>query len=285
MNRGIIAPPGKITIKQGGFQMKGGLTPEEIRYYLMYWDKVIIPDNNLISIGIPGEEELIKCGAIWRPRVKFQGAFDAAQAMLGCQAIIAEQMLKDKSTDWVIHQIGQEATALDNFSHTQNVIRVDLSNVLPAPHGDVPIHDVLDFKERRKTELAALHETLDDIYLEILSSPDNELAAKKCTSRFEDSIKDLDKVSKEKFKRVGRFDLSAELNLNGKDIVNGAASGAVLDFFSNGFTMPIATTIGAIGSAIKISAKSTKSLTSAKERTKLSYLSSAHKEEVLHENS
>ena len=62
MRRGIIAPPGKIQIRQEGFQMNGSLTPEEIRYYLMYWDKVVIPDNNLIHIGFPEEEELIEWG-------------------------------------------------------------------------------------------------------------------------------------------------------------------------------------------------------------------------------
>lgn len=281
MNRGIIAPPGKITVLQQGFQFKG-LTQEEIRYYLMYWDKIIIPDNNIVSIAFQDEEELIECGAIWRPKVQWRGPVNGGgEEVLASQAIIAEQMLRDKSTDWVVHQIGREMTTLDRFSQKNNVIRVDLSNLLPSPNADVPIVEVLDFKNRRKDELAALHETLDELYFEILSSPDDNLTAKKCTARFQESLQNLEAVSNEKFKRVKRFDLSAELNLDGKDIANGAASGAILDFFSNGFTMPIATAIGAIGSMIKVSVKSSRGLTAAKEKTKLSYLSLAHEEAVL----
>lgn len=265
--------------------MNGSLTPEEIRYYLMYWDKVVIPDNNLIHIGFPEEEELIECGAIWRPRVQFFGRFNGAQAMLDSQAKIAELVMKDKSTDWVIHQIGQETSVLENFSHDRNVLRVDISNILPSPHESVAIIDILEFKERRKAELEALHENLDDIYFEILNSPDNDLAAKKCISRFEESLNDLGKVSKEKFRVIQKYDLTAELNLNGKDMVNAAASGAAIDFFTNGFSMPIATALGAIGSVVRVKAKATKSLKAAKDRTKLAYLSSAHKEDLLHATS
>tara|TARA_R110000772_G_scaffold238722_1_gene350708 strand:- start:1988 stop:2833 length:846 start_codon:yes stop_codon:yes gene_type:complete len=281
MRRGIIAPPGNIVLQQEGFLMKETLTAEEIRYYLMYWDKIIIPTNNLIHIGFAEEEELVECGAIWRPRVQLVGSFSGAQAMLDSHAKIAEMMMKDKSTDWVIHQIGQEISVPKNFSQDRNVLRVDISNALPSPHGKVAIIDILDFKERRKTELEALHETLDEIYLEILTSPDSDLAAKKCISRFECSLNDLGRVSKEKFRIIQKYDLTAELNMNGKDMFNAAASGAVIDFFTSGFSMPIATALGAIGSVVRVNVKATRSLNAAKDRTKLAYLSSAHKEALL----
>ena len=55
--------------------MERSLSAEELRYYILYWDEVVIPGNNLVYIGVPEEEELISCGAISRPRVAFQGAF------------------------------------------------------------------------------------------------------------------------------------------------------------------------------------------------------------------
>jgi hypothetical protein len=52
-------------------------------------------------------------------------------------------------------------------------------------------------------------------------------------------------------------------------------SGAVIDFLSNGFTIPIATALVAIGSCVKISGKSTNTFSAADERLKLGYISKA----------
>ncbi|MEN8636348.1 hypothetical protein ABFV74_11650 [Pseudoalteromonas distincta] len=53
------------------------------------------------------------------------------------------------------------------------------------------------------------------------------------------------------------------------------ASGAAIDFLSNGFTMPIATTLAAIGACVKVSGKSTNTFSAADERLKLGYISKA----------
>ncbi len=59
MDRGVIASPGIITPLSQGFRMERSISPEELRYYVMYWDKVVIPRNNLVYIGVPEEEDLI----------------------------------------------------------------------------------------------------------------------------------------------------------------------------------------------------------------------------------
>ena len=45
------------------------------------------------------------------PLTVFQGSFQGDQttnAVLACQSIVANKLVKDKSVDWVIHQIGNE---------------------------------------------------------------------------------------------------------------------------------------------------------------------------------
>jgi hypothetical protein len=75
MERGVIALPALIDITLNGFTMKRSISPEEIRYYALYWDKIIIPGSNLIYVGIPEEELLIETGVVERSRVNFSGAF------------------------------------------------------------------------------------------------------------------------------------------------------------------------------------------------------------------
>jgi len=260
-----------------GFGLSSNLTPEDIRFYLMYWDKIIIPTNNLIHFRVPDEEDLIKCKALWRPRTSLVGRFsgnEVGEAIIKGQSEIAELMLKDSKTDWVVHQTGNQIFLPKENSNFRNTIRVDLSGVLPVPSKDTNINEILEFKEKRGAELEALHTTLDELYKEILKSPDPALEAKSVFSRLNKEIESLEKVSGEKYKKTSKFDLSVELNLNCKDIAMAGASGTVIDFF-NGFTMPIATTLAVIGACVKISGKSTNTFSAADGRLKLGYISKA----------
>lgn len=284
MNRGIIAPAGIVTKLDKGFTMERSLSIEELYYLIMYWDKIIIPSNNLVYIGIPQEEILISSGAIERPKINCQGSFNGdmiANLLLSSQSIVSKELMKDTSTDWVIHQIGDEAVYPENFNVKKNIIQINLANALPVPNKDISIYEILKFKEVRKDELNELHNSLDELYLNILSSPDSILESKKSISKLKNDIEVLNKVSKEKFKTTKKYDLTTELNLNPKDISYGAIAGGIFDFFSTGYTIPIGTIIGASLSAIKINAKASMSFAPASQNTKLSYLSKASNENIL----
>ncbi|RPA35390.1 hypothetical protein EGC78_05870 [Shewanella frigidimarina] len=284
MERGIIASPGIINRLQQGFQMQRSLTIEELQYYILYWDKIVIPGNNLVYIGLPEEDLLLQAGAIERPRVGFQGSFQGDQvtdAIMSCQSLVAKELVKDKSVDWVIHQFGGDSLFPDGFNQRRNVIRVDLSGVLPVPAENINIYEILEFKNRRKDELKQLHAYLDSVYELVLSAPDQELAHRKAISDLSNAINDLDTVFKERFENTKKYDITAELNLNGKDISVGAASGAIIDFFATGMTIPIATVAGAILSTLKVSAKAANTFQPASHNTKLAFLSKAKSEGLL----
>ena len=261
--------------------MERSLSIDELRYYILYWDKVVIPGNNLVYIGLPEEEQLIESGALERPKVGFSGRFEGDQvtnAILSCQSLVAQELVKDKTTDWVVHQLGGECKFPNGFNQRRNIIRVDLASSLPVPTGDVNIYELLEFKEQRKDELYSLHAHLDDLYEQVLSSADQDLASKRAVSDLAKSISDLDSVTNERFSKTGKFDLSAELNLSGKDISVGAASGAIIDFFASGMTLPIATIAGALISTIKVQSKATNTFQPASHNSKLAFLASAKRE-------
>ena len=284
MDRGIIASPGIIKRQSKGFRMERSLSIDELRYYILYWDKVVIPANNLVYIGIPEEDLFIESGALERPRVGFNGRFEGDQvtdAILSCQSVVAKELLKDKTTDWVIHQIGDECIFPSNFNQSRNTIRVDLASSLPVPIGEVNVYELLEFKEKRKDELESLHSHLDSLYEHVLSSIDQDLSSKKAVSGLAKSISDLDSVTKERFVKSRKFDLTAELNLSGKDILVGAASGALIDSLTSGLTIPVATIAGAIISSVKVQSKASNTFRPAEHNLKLSFLASAKNESFL----
>lgn len=283
MDRGVVAAPGILHPRERGLLMERPLSSEELRYYLLYWDRVVIPGNNLVYIGVPEEQDALEAGAIERPRVAFSGQFQGDQvayAVLACQALVAEELVKDESIDWVIHQFGPHCLLPNDYAEERNTLRVDLLEALPVPAGEVPLPEVLEFKETRKDELDALHEELDQLYQEALQAPDTDLQSRKTVSDLRQRIKDLDAVTHEKFRGIKRFDLSAELNLSGKDIVTGASGGSIIDFFATGYTVPLGAVIGAVASTIRIRSKATNSFEAAKENSKLAYLASAEEQGI-----
>lgn len=280
MKRGIIAAPGIIEPSAEGFSVKPSLTAEDIRFFILYWDKVIIPTNNIVHFGFVDEDDLVGCGAIWRPRVQHQGKITGMEILKG-QCEVAAAMMKDKSTDWVIHQTGNQFHIPEESATLRNVIRINLAGSLPVPSQDININEILEFKERRSDELRVLHSTLDEIYLEVLSSPDSNLANLKAVEKLRDDIRNLNKVSAEIFKSDKKFDLSTEFNVVGKDVVLALAGGAYLDTLIGVSSFPIAAAIATLASTIKISFKASKTFTHIGTTSKLSYLSRASREDIL----
>lgn len=73
-------------------------------------------------------------------------------------------------------------------------------NILPVPNMDVPIQDILEFKERRSDELRRLRGEIDDLEVRLQSAKDS-VEIKGIWIEFEDrlesNVADLNKVMKE----------------------------------------------------------------------------------------
>lgn len=281
MKRGIIATPGIINRLPKGLQMAGSLSLDEMRYYALYWDNVVIPTNNLVHMGLPQEEAFISAGAIERPNVAFNGSYEGDQvtnAVLSCQSIVAKELVKDKRIDWVIQQFNDELIILDDYIEERNTLRIDLASCLPVPTGEINIHDILNFKELRKTELIALHEYLDEVYQQALLFPDQTLASKKAISNLTRAIEDLDKVTQEGFKEYMKHNLSTVFNLYKDKIGEGVIMDLTVSALMGSPIVPAVTIGGIVSATIKISMNSTQTFRPADQNLKLAYLSKAKKD-------
>lgn len=281
MKKGIIATPGIINRLPKGLQMAGSLSLDEMRYYALYWDNVVIPTNNLVHMGLPQEEAFISAGAIERPNVAFNGSYEGDQvtnAVLSCQSIVAKELVKDKRIDWVIQQFNDELIILDDYIEERNTLRIDLASCLPVPTGEINIHDILNFKELRKTELIALHDYLDEVYQQALLFPDQTLASKKAISNLTRAIEDLDKVTQEGFKEYMKHNLSTVFNLYKDKIGEGVIMDLTVSALMGSPIVPAVTIGGIVSATIKISMNSTQTFRPADQNLKLAYLSKARKD-------
>jgi hypothetical protein len=288
MKRGIITNSGRMLRNDSqSVSLSGGLTDNDLNYYLLYWDKIVMPTNNLIHMAIRDEEELLKTNVLERPRIAFNswstnvkdGSFDP---FVIAQSIVANNLLStDKLTDWTIHQLGDQIVIGNDQKKEFEAIRVELIKCLPVPNGQLNFAEILEFKEKRKDELSELHSKIDSLYIDILNSPDKDLALRKSISEFNKSIKNINSVTKERFKSLTKYNLTTELNLNGKDLSIAIASGAVFDFYTNAFTIPIGTIASGFASLIKLKANRTTSIEKSKNKLKLSYLAEASKKGII----
>lgn len=280
MERGVIAFPGIVVPRANGFLLKRTLSVEEIRFYLMYWSRIVIPSSNHVNIGVPDEEDLIAFQAIERPRVHFSEAFRGnmmAHALLSSQEKVASELLADKATDWVMHQFGESLSFLDSDAVERNVLRIDLLNTLPVPIADAPISEILEFKLRRAPELLQLHDALDSIYFSVLSSPDQDLASRKELASLRQAIASLERVQKERFKFTRKFDHSIEFGFDVSRLGTAVAAGAAYDLVS-GYIVPVGALLGGVGSLVKLSFKASYSIDATKDKQKLAYLGRAASE-------
>lgn len=285
MKRGIVASPNIIKPIHDGFVIERSLGVEELNFYALYWDRVVIPTNSFIHARIHDEEALVDCGLVERPRVQFYGGFnsrDMPAFLSKIQVDITKNLIEsDRGMDWVLHQIGDKLILPGVEVDSKRSLRFELMNALPVPVGTVLVADLLEFKERRADELNVLHDTLDSLYLDILKSPDQDLAAKKTVADLKKAIADLDTVSSEKWKATSKFDFSVNFNLDCGKIASALAAGAVFDFYTNMFTAPVGTIAAPFMSLLNVKAGRATAIQASEKENKLSYLSSARLEKII----
>ena len=284
--RGIIATVAQINTFNDGFSFntqEGGLSENDIKYFLLYWDKIVIPSNNLFYAGVPYEKDLIASEIIERPMLSLQGSFSSSnlgKILLDGESKIVEKKMEDKKINWTIHQFNEKLILPDSKRKEKDIFKFDLINALPVPLDKINIHEIIEFKERRKDEFIALHDTLDKLYFDIIKSPDSDFKASNTMKTLNIALEDIEKVQKEKFKIFSKYDLTTELNINGKDILNGIVAGGIIDW-RTGTQIPFGTILGGIAPMIKISLKKTTTFSGAENKLNLAYLSRAKKEKII----
>lgn len=223
MQRGIVTTPVILGEPTKGYNLniERFLTDEELNYYILYWDKIVMP-KFAIHLGLKNEQELIQCGVL--SRMPFHSSnissADLPRLNVSAQYTAVDELRKSEpGTDWRIHQIGSRLNSPYDFSVNspfKERISIELMGLLPVPQSGVNLHDILEFKERRCPELTALHSYCDDLYLEVLNSADPNLQRARNFTKLKKAIDDLDRINSQGWQSPIKFnlDISSEFDIS-----------------------------------------------------------------------
>src|SRR5690606_28875201 len=235
MERGIIASPGRVVQNNNGALKLAKVDSTDINYFLLYFDKVVIPQNNLIFLEDEIMRSLVSEKIIDSPLVRiesYNSRTDPVDVFTQARTITANKIISDDPfNDWTIHQIDDEPELVKKGVTKFNSLRVEFLNCLPVPSKNVSYEEILRFKNDRRSELAELHKGLDELYLDVLRSPDYEFARRREVSELQKALANVHRVSKEKFKFLTNYSLTTDLNINYQSILASVGVGYSLDLF------------------------------------------------------
>lgn len=284
MERGVIFTRSElIKIAGQGFRTGKAITRLDINYFLLYWDRLVSPTNNVVHFGLPCEDELISLGKLEVLKFSAKNMEDSFYCEFDAlsQAKSLELMRgKYKSTDWRIHSLNEELNFSDSDSVVKQTLRFDLCNLLPVPGPDVNLNEILEFKERRSDELIALHSYIDELYFEVINSGDFELSKAKAFGGFERALADLDALNSQGWRSPIKFDISSSFEFDLNQMMTAATAGVAAINSEHPLAMlSVGAVASVLGGFIKVTPKMQSVLKDGNKN--LAYLAKAKVEGVI----
>ncbi|MFH4776802.1 DUF6236 family protein [Vibrio alginolyticus] len=208
MDRGIVITPNYSIMPNGGLQVRGGVDATDLRQYMLFWDKIDYPTNNIIHYaGGPDIEFLKDIGMASSTEVRFERVLphENGTIFLNAQMATYEKNSKNEDEEWSIAQPNSSLTIPEGYSVNQGSLIFELYNAIQIPTPEVPLEDIKRFKDAREPELLSLRDSMDNIVDGIMVSGDIPKRKTKALSKLHRDLNDFNRVMKETgFQRVKR---------------------------------------------------------------------------------
>ena len=201
MKRGVVITGGNIRSMSDGLEESPGIASLDLRFYLMYFDMIDRPTNNVINVRPSADEQyLASCGVLTHTRVIFTGSFTfGAEIMITAHEKAHAIRSSAQGELWTKGLSGVQFIQPNPEQAVKTVIEMSLYQALPCAAEDVPFDEILEFKHRRHSELLALRAHLDEVYESIISSQDILRANSAALVRLEQALSDLSNAVKPSF--------------------------------------------------------------------------------------
>lgn len=237
--------------------IKSDIDSNKLRQYLLYWDKIDFPNNNIISNASSPEVEYLEKAHVLK-RTNFypniNGLINMEKLYLDMQMYAFNQNNNNQDNEvWSIAQPTKKILLPKEDSIKARTLQVELYNSIPVPIADVNLEDILNFKERRYDELQEFRIVMDEMYTSIMDSPDKDLSKDTTVIKLQNKINELNKVMDEsKIKRI-LSTVKVELDFSGLGTILGTIAGHTVN------SSITSTILGAVGgaaiSSIKVSSE------------------------------
>jgi hypothetical protein len=154
----VVSPP--VEIQGSTLRFLSQLDPQELRFALLFWDKLVWPKSRSVYIASgPDESFLEQAGILGRPEYTFSGVAAPGLARTQIQAFL--DLDRREPGVWSLAQ-GEDSFLLKDRILTEgNGAFVELHRAIPVPDKDVPLDDILRFRDKRSDELQLLRHRID----------------------------------------------------------------------------------------------------------------------------
>lgn len=235
MERGIVISPDFHFLPNGSTYFEAASDPDELRKYLLYWDKIDVPLTTMVLFESSDFDFLSDAGVLTRTPfstsdVRLMQVRDShkmtlpkeagVEILLGHEHVFHE-MCKKEPGAWSKAQMSTALLSKNEVS--REAVEFELYNAIPVPNSVTPLNDILEFKESHRDELIAFRTYLDELYQKIISSADIPRAKITELQRLETAIKDVNRVLNESKIRVALRSMKSVIS--GVDGVVGVAAG------------------------------------------------------------
>lgn len=252
----IITSP--IEVKGNSITFKGGgLDKQDLRSSLLYWDRLSWPDIGFIKIAnIQDEDFLSSAGILDRPKLppKIRSGL-VSEIFKDVQLIGLDYYEKTEPGKWSIGNSVNSVLIEGGADPEMSGSLLQLYQSLPVPSPDIPLAEILEFKQKRRAELLALRSHLDVLTEEIMTAADSASELHKKIEQVDMACSDLINVTREWQFPVYLANLNVSLDLNlSKAISEGASAYTAVESVGLGTTTA---TVSAIAAGVQSQVKLT----------------------------
>ncbi|WP_448176906.1 DUF6236 family protein [Pseudomonas putida] len=209
----IIGPP--IEVTNNKIHVKNNkLDDQDLRTSLLYWDRLLYPQNGLFAIPSSAEEDfLVASGIMSKPRYPAHGA-GGGDVFIKAQTEALLDMQNKEPGAWSLNGGANSLLILDGMPHDNNGITFQLLNAIPVPTTTCSLDDIIKFRQKRRPELLAFRSYFEDIAKTIENSPERENELREALKKVDESCRDLITVTREYQLPVSLSNVSASFNLD-----------------------------------------------------------------------
>ena len=216
MLRGIVVAPEYEAKGTELFLKSSDIDPLKLRQYLLYWDRIDFPTNNIIHCTSNDIDYLESLNLLQRTKYNCScnGIINMEELFLNAQIQALNNNNLNKNERWTLGQGNLNLLLPKDEVERKNTLILDLYNSLPIPATDVPLDDIINFKEKRRDELMEFRNSMDKIYLSIINSGDIDISKSVAIKDLEKKIIAINKVMNEsKIKKLlGSVKVNIDIN-------------------------------------------------------------------------
>src|SRR5450759_700411 len=130
----VISSP--VRVEGTSFRGGGGLDQQELRFSLLFWDKLDFPTNNLVHIEDDTADFLQQAGVLKRTRIQVVGQGDMAQGFLAAHLQAFRKLDHDEPGVWSLGAGKNSVSFPERELDDGRGILVRLYEAVPVPEKD-----------------------------------------------------------------------------------------------------------------------------------------------------